>query len=154
MLYNLDQNIETLLVESEGEITETIEKLLTDRDQVEKWLKGVTYAYLNEMARLEAISAELTRINQLKSDTIRKTETLKRSIGRLAGGQKADLGFAKVSFRASEGIEIDHGCEEKLPDEYLVPKWHADKARLKAALKAGVEIEHCRLVERQNVIIK
>lgn len=154
MIYELEEQIENLLALSEGEITTEIEALLVDKEKAEGWLRGATRAYLNEVARLEGIATELARISQLRADTNAKIERLKTTIGKLTGGEKADLGFAKVSFRASEAIEIDPDCEEKLPDEYLVPKWHADKARLKLALKAGAEIPHCRLVSRKSVIIK
>lgn len=154
MIYELEEQIESLLALSEGEITTEIEGLLVDKEKAESWLRGATRAYLNEVARLEGIATELARISQLRADTNARIERLKATIGKLTGGEKADLGFAKVSFRASEAIEIDPDCEEKLPDEYLVPKWHADKNRLKLALKAGAEIPHCRLVSRKSVIIK
>jgi hypothetical protein len=154
MIYELEEQIETLLALTEGEITQEVEKLLESKEAAESWLRAATRAYLNEVARLEGISAELSRITQLRADTNARIERLKGTIGKLTGGEKADLGFAKVSFRSSEAIEIDPDCEEKLPDEYLVPKWHPDKNRLKLALKAGAEIPFCRLVSRKSVIIK
>jgi hypothetical protein len=154
MIYEIEQQIEELLLESDGEITDVVERLLEDKEKAEKWLHGVTRAYLNEVARLEGLSHEIARLNQLKADTAKRIERLKESAGRLTGGQKADLGYAKISFRASEALEIEQGFEEKIPDDYLVPKWYADKQKLKAALKAGAEVPHCKLVQRQNVIIK
>lgn len=154
MLYELDQRIEELLDESEGEITEIIEHLLEDREKAERWLNNVTRAYFNECARLEGITAELSRINTLKSNTAKKIERLKEAAGRLAGGEKRDLGFAQVSYRTSEAIEIEPGCEERIDDSFLVPKWHVDKNKLKLALKNGEEVPYCSLVQRKNVIIK
>lgn len=154
MIYEIEHQIEQLLLESEGEITELIENLLADKDKAERWLHGVTRAYLNEVARLEGLSTELARLNQLKADTTKRIERLKESAGKLTGGHKADLGYAKISFRASEALEIEQGCEERLPDDYLVPRWHADKQKLKTALKQGIEIPFCKLVTRQNVQIR
>lgn len=154
MIYELDKQIEELLLESEGEITELIENLLADKEKAERWLHGVTRAYLNETARLEGISVEIARLNQLKADTAKRIERLKESVGKLTGGEKADLGYARISFRASEAIEIEQGYEERIPDDYLVPRWYPDKQRLKAALKAGADIPHCKLVTRQNIQIR
>ena len=154
MIYELDKQIEELLLESEGEITELIENLLADKEKAERWLHGVTRAYLNETARLEGISVEIARLNQLKADTAKRIERLKESAGKLTGGEKADLGYARISFRASEAIEIEQGYEERIPNDYLVPRWYPDKQRLKAALKAGADIPHCKLVTRQNIQIR
>lgn len=154
MIYELDKQIKELLLESEGEITELIENLLADKEKAERWLHGVTRAYLNETARLEGISVEIARLNQLKADTTKRIERLKESAGKLTGGEKADLGYARISFRASEAIEIEQGYEERIPDDYLVPRWYPDKQRLKAALKAGADIPHCKLVTRQNIQIR
>ena len=154
-IYTIDAEIDAILSENGGELTEEVEALLSSKEAAERWLHNATKKYVNEVARLGALKAERTRIDALKAEREKTLDALERTIGRLLGeGNKADLGFAKLSWRKSEAVEIAAGKEESLPDAYLIPKWVPDKTAIKKDLKAGAEIPFCELVERQNLQIK
>ena len=59
----------------------------------------------------------------------------------------------KVSFRKSETLEIAEGAS--VPAEYLKYKEpEVNKAELKKAIKAGLQIEGVRISENKNIQIK
>jgi len=154
-IYTLDAEIDAILSENGGELTPEVEALLNSKHAAELWLHNATKKYINEAAQLGALKAERARIDALKAERENTLDALERTIGRLIGeGNKADIGFAKLSWRRSEYVEIAAGKEDQLPDAYLIPKWVPDKTQIKADLKQGATIPFCQLVERQNLQIK
>ena len=68
-------------------------------------------------------------------------------------GKKFETARVRLSWRSSESVEVN-GIDA-LPDEYLRFKDpEPDKTKIKAALKAGVELKGCMLVAKQNLQIK
>ena len=68
-------------------------------------------------------------------------------------GEKFETARVRLSWRSSESVE-GSGIDA-LPDEYLRFKDpEPDKTKIKAALKAGVELKGCTLVAKQNLQIK
>ena len=154
-IHEIDAQIDDLLDASEGEITPEVEALLQEQENVEKWIENATKKLLNERASRAALASEKARIAELLSARDRTIDRLESTIARLIGeGNRRDLGFARVSWRRSESVQILDGKEEAIPDAYLIPKWVANKTQIKADLKAGAEIPYCFLVEKQNIQIK
>ncbi len=154
-IHEIDAQIDDLLDASEGEITPEVEALLQEQENIEKWIENATKKLLNERASRAALASEKARIADLLSARDRTIDRLESTIARLIGeGNKRDLGFARVSWRRSESVQILDGKEEAIPDAYLIPKWVANKTQIKADLKAGAEIPYCFLVEKQNIQIK
>lgn len=154
-IHEIDAQIDALLDASEGEITPEVEALVQEQENVEKWIENATKKLLNERASRAALASEKARIAELLSARDRTIDRLESTISRLIGeGNKRDLGFARVSWRRSESVQILDGKEEAIPDAYLIPKWVANKTQIKADLKAGAEIPYCFLVEKQNIQIK
>lgn len=154
-IHEIDAQIDALLDASEGEITPEVETLLQEQENIDKWIENATKKLLNERASRAALASEKARIAELLSARDRTIDRLESTIARLIGeGNKRDLGFARVSWRRSESVQILDGKEEAIPDAYLIPKWVANKTQIKADLKAGAEIPYCFLVEKQNIQIK
>jgi hypothetical protein len=155
MIYELDAKIDAILSATHGDMTDEVEALLLDRDQKMAWLNNATKKLLNERSLVAGLKAERDRVVELIKDREATIERLEATIGRLVGeGQKADLGFAKVSWRKSEAVMIADGAVEKLDDRFIVTSFAVDKKAVKEALKAGEELVGCELVERNNMSIK
>ena len=66
---------------------------------------------------------------------------------------KYDLPEHKITSRRTESVIVDAPAEE-LPAEFARVKVEANKTALKAALKAGEQIDGCTLVERRSWTIR
>ena len=154
-LYALDEAIDNALIVSEGELTPEIEAMIAERDDRERWLSNATKKLLNERAKVIATKAERDRLTELLKEREGLVERLETTIARLVGeGQKADLGFAKISWRKSESVMVADGAVEKLDDRFIVTSFAVDKKAVKEALKAGEELVGCELIERNNMSVK
>ena len=154
-LYQLDDAIENALIISEGELTPEIEAMIEERDDKARWLENATKKLMNEHAKVFATKIERDRLNELLKEREALIERLKTTIAKLLGdGQKADLGFAKLSWRASESVAITDTAINSLPDEFVVASFAPDKKAIKEALKSGVELIGCELVKKSNLQIK
>ena len=146
----LMQNVEAM----EGEITPEIEKQLQIN---ESQLQGKSIAYLSVIkkhtAHAAAIDDEIKRLQALKKRSTTLTDRLKASLldaVKLYG--EIETPFNKFSTRKSENIEVEN--VNALPNEYKTVKVveSADKAAIKAAIKAGKKIEGATL--NQNINLK
>lgn len=151
-LYQIEQEILDCVDLETGEIIDIdrIEKLTMARDQkVENiclWIKNLN-------AEIEALKAEKKAFEQRQKTAENKAESLKRYMTKYLGGASFNTAKVAVSFRRSEQVKIADSV--KLPDKYLRFKEpEVNKTALKAALKAGAQIEGCSIVENQNIQIK
>lgn len=151
-LYQIEQEILDCVDLETGEIIDLdrIEELEMARDQkVENiclWIKNLN-------AEVEALKAEKKSFEERQKKAENKAESLKRYMTSYLGGRSFSTSKVAVSFRKSEKVEIAEGT--LLPDEYLRFKEpEVNKTELKKALKNGVEVFGCCLVESQNIQIK
>ena len=82
-----------------------------------------------------------------------KAESIKNYIAYILAGDKFKTDRVTVSYRKSEQVE----CLDKslVDDDYLRFKEpELDKTKIKKALKEGIKVGGCMLVERQNMNIK
>jgi hypothetical protein len=152
------QQIEDQLMENGGEVTPELETAL-QISQTELSDKAGNYIslILKNEADAEIIDAEIKRLTALKKSRQNIAHQLKE---RLSGAMqyfeisKIQLPFAVISLRQSESVEVDDPL--KLPVEYQRVKTtvEADKATLKAALKAGEQVWGASLKTNQNLQIK
>lgn len=155
MIHEIETQIDEMLTARGGELTPEIEALITAKEDAERWLKNAVKKLINERAQLEGVKAEARRVRELQSERERTIEGLESTIRKLLGeGNKSDLGFAKLSWRRSEALQVADGAEDKLPDRFIVASFSVDKKAVKEAIKAGEELWGCELVERNNLQVK
>lgn len=155
MIHKIEAQIDELLTASGGELTPEIEALIGEKEDRERWLENATKRLINERAHLEGVKAEAKRVRDLQAERERTIEGLENTIRKLLGeGNKSDLGFAKLSWRRSEALQVAEGAEDKLPDRFIIASFSVDKKAVKEALKAGEELWGCELVERNNLQVK
>lgn len=83
----------------------------------------------------------------------RQIANKKQYLGRFLGGQKFETARVKMTFRKSESLEV--ADDAIIPAEFYKQKDpELNKADLKKAVKAGLEIDGVSIVEKQNLQIK
>ena len=164
-LYEIDQSIEDVLNSltdpETGEIieTESLDALLLEREQK---IESVVLYYKDVAAEIGAVGNEIVVLEERLKRLKKTSEGLKTYISKALEGQKFSTAKCDVSFRKSEAVEVDdefvewasdvdnfalHFIKRKITDT-------PDKAAIKQYLKDGGTLEHCHLVEKQNLTIK
>lgn len=152
-LYEIDQSILECIDQETGELIdpERLEGLFMERnlkiENVVLWVK-------NLLSDAEAIKAEKDALADREAKCRKKADSLKKWLGQVLEGQKFNTARCDVSFRRSEKVEVDD--VNSIPEELVVVTvtQSPDKNAIKKLLKAGQEINGCRLVENQNIQIK
>lgn len=156
-LYELSQALEGFEYEFDEETGEflnadELDKLVADRD--EKILNCIFFM-LNRQAEAEALKNEKLKLGKRQAQAEKSVESMKRYISNCLGGLpwKSHDGVHKVSYRKSEVVTVPDNVFE-IDDEYLTyaePK--PNKDAIKKAIKAGIEVKGCELVEKKNIQI-
>ena len=160
-IYQIEQSYNQLaeeLLDNGGELTpELSEKLAITEEQLQN--KSVAYSFVIKQmdADIDTIDAEIKRLQNAKKQREKASEYLKERIKhamQLFSVNEIKTPLVKINFRKSETVEVDD--VNKLPAPYKVVKVteQADKAAIKAALKDGVELPGCSIVEHRNLQIK
>lgn len=151
-LFEIDQEIMSCIDEESGELLdeEKFEELQIARDvKIENlgcWIKNLE-------AEAAALKAEEQAFNERRKSVERQIANKKQYLGKFLGGQKFETARVKMTFRKSETLEIAEGVT--VPEEFLKYKEpEINKADLKKAVKAGLEIDGVSIVEKQNLQIK
>lgn len=138
------------------ETGELIDPERLDRLQMEREakLEGVACWIKNLLSDANAIKAEKEALAEREAKCRKKAEQLKGYLAYALGGEKFSTAKCAVSFRKSESVEVEDLT--LVPAELLRVKnsYEADKTAIKAAIKAGQEINGCRLVEKISAQIK
>lgn len=105
----------------------------------------------------EKIRREIDRLTALKKHVDREQTRVKDYLAtacEMTGTKQLSGVYASISFRKSEQTIIDD--ENILPKDFLVEKvtYSPDKAKIKAAIKAGQEVQGARLQVKQNIQIR
>ena len=156
-LYELSQALEGFEYEFDEETGEflnadELDKLVADRD--EKVLNCIFYM-LNKQAEAEALKNEKMKLGKRQAQAEKSVESMKKYISSCLGGMpwKSDDGVHKVSYRKSEVVTVPENVFD-LDDEYLNYKEPTpNKEAIKKAIKSGIEIDGCELIEKKNVQI-
>lgn len=103
------------------------------------------------------IDAEIKRLQALKKRVDREQERVKDYLAQaceMTGTKQINGIYANISFRKSEQTIIDD--ESALPKEYVIEKvtYSPDKTKIKAAIKAGQEVQGAHIEIKQNIQIK
>lgn len=152
-LYEIDQAILGCIDPETGEIidAEMLDSLQMERDAK---IENVVCWYKNLLSDAEAIKAEKTALAEREAKCRAKAEKLKAWLVEALGGQAFTTAKCAVSFRRSESVEVFKKAD--IPAEFLREKteYEPDKDLIKAAIKDGVVVNGCRLVEKQNAQIR
>lgn len=149
----LDELLET--ANEDGEVDLDISKQLEEIHGAftEKAISVATvYRSLEQEA--ERYRAEEKRLAEIRRKLERHAEAVKSYLARECintGVEKIGGVSANISFRTSEKTVIDN--EAEIPDEYWRVKREPDLAAIKAAIKAGKEIEGAHLQTCKNIQI-
>lgn len=105
----------------------------------------------------EKIRREIERLTALKKHVDREQTRVKDYLAQaceMTGTERLSGVYASISFRKSEQTIIED--ESLLPMEYMIEKvtYTPDKAKIKAAIKAGQEVQGARVQVKQNIQIK
>jgi len=160
-IYQIEQSYNQLaeeLLDNGGELTpELSEKLAITEEQLQN--KSVAYSFVIKQmdADIDTIDAEIKRLQNAKKQREKASEYLKERIKHameLFNIDEIKTPLVKINFRKSETVEVDD--VNKLPAPYKVVKVteQADKAAIKAAIKDGVELPGCSIVEHRNLQIR
>ena len=152
-LYEIDQAILECVDFESGEIIdqERLDNLMMERstkiESVALWVKNLESDAVAYKAEKEAFA-------QREKQASDKAKRLKEWLARVCEGEKFSTAKCAVSFRTSESVEIAEGAT--IPEKYIRTKTveEPDKTAIKAALKAGEEIDGCKLATKLNTNIK
>lgn len=157
-LYEINQEIENLIDEETGEITD-LEKFNQLQETKEQKFENVSLYVKNTESDINAIKEEISNLQaRLKAKT-KRAEGLKWWLSKAMldnNIKKIDTPKAKISFRNSKQVIIDD--EEAFKKEHpelfstkttVVP----NKTKIKEWLKDNIS-ENCHLEEKQNLQIK
>lgn len=156
-LYELSQALENFEYEFDEETGEflnadELDSLVADRD--EKILNCILFM-LNTQAEAEALKNEKLKLGKRQAQKERSFESMKRYVSNCLGGLpwKSHDGVHKVGYRKSEVVTVPDNVFE-IDDEYLTYKEPTpNKEAIKMALKSGIKVKGCELVEKKNIQI-
>ena len=150
-LYEIDAAIMACSDMETGEIIDTSKLEEVEMERIQK-IENVALLYKNTISEMKAYKTE-------KDSFARKEMAARKLADRLEGYLQDALGDRRfkttrvsISYRRSESVE----CEnlDAVPKDYLVMAPSLDKTAVKQALKEGIEVPGCGLLEKQNIQIR
>lgn len=144
--------------EETGELDIDISKEL-EQVEGEFTAKAVAVATVYRKLKLDSseLDGEIKRLKAIKDRIDKQSDRVKEYLSMACesvGITNISGIYANISFRKSEETVIDN--QDLLPAEYIVEKttYSPDKVKIKAALKAGKEVQGAHIEEKQNIQIK
>lgn len=152
-LYQIDREIMACVDAETGEIID-FERLSELQMEREAKVEGVALYIKNLQADALAYKAEKDAFAYREQQAQKKVDGLKKWLATALDGQKFSTAKCAISFRRSEQVDIPD--ESKVPAIYMkeVVASKPDKVAIKNAIKAGLTVEGCSLVENLNTQIK
>ena len=148
---------EQRMVDTEtGEILD-VDQYLALAEALDAKLENLALYIKNQRAEADMIKAEADKLTKRAKAKANEAERCSEYLSGFMANhydlKKFETARVRLSWRSSEYVEVN-GIDA-LPDEYLRFKDpEPDKTKIKAALKAGVELKGCTLVANQNLQIK
>ena len=160
-LYHIQQEYQLVLSELDeldGEVTPELEQRLMIAEH-EMQEKSSNYALVihDYTSRIDAIDAQIERLEKLKSSYKSKSEVLKSNIKNAMlhfGIDKIEHDLVKLSFRKSESVEVEN--QDLIPKEFIKEKisYSPDKTAIKEAIENGMEVPGAEIVENQSLYVR
>lgn len=151
-LYEIDEAILSCIDPESGEIidAEKLDALQIERDEklenVALWIKDLT-------AEAEALKAEKQAFAERQKAAETKAESLKKWLSDALAGEKFKTTKVAVSFRKTQSVQVSDIWE--LEEKFVkVPEPTADKAAIKAAIKAGEDVKGATLIDSISISVK
>lgn len=154
-LYELVKEIENFDLQIDEETGELLNIDELDALQLEKDAKveNICLWIKNLKSDAEAYRTEKKAFEQKIRAAENKAAKLTAYVDYILAGNKFKSSKVSVSYRKSEQIE----CADLLDvdvDYLRYKEPELDKKKIKEAIKAGIEVKGCQLVERQNLQIR
>lgn len=154
-LYDLVREIEDFEFEIDEETGEILNANDLDNLELEKneKIEQLCLYIKNLKSDAAAYKAEKDSFAKKQKAAENKAESIKNYIAYILAGENFKTDRVTVSYRRSEQVE----CPDMslVDDDYLRFKEpDLDKTKIKKALKDGIKVGGCMLVERQNMQIK
>lgn len=145
------RNFQFEIDEETGEIlnADELDKLELARDEK---IENICLMIKNLKADATAYKAEKDSFAEKEKRAKNEADRLADYLQRMLDGETFKSTRASVTYRKSEAVECDM---ELVPDDYLRYKEpEPDKAKIKKAIKSGIEVDGCHLVENISMQIK
>jgi len=159
------KDIENLLIESEGEVTDELnERLNINRDEYEYKMEAFAKIRANLLGDVEGLTAEIIRLDKLrdaKQKSVERLEAMMQYALTHLGTQdkkgvfRLETPLFKFSTRRSEKVVIQN--EDMIADTYkrVIPaKFEVDKKAIKEALSKNEPVTGAELITNYNLQIK
>lgn len=165
-IYEINYDIENLLdscIDPEtGEFLAVNYEAQLELLQMEKEQKiENVMLYVKELETfMEDCDKEIKRIRSEKESAAKHSASIIGWLAYVLGGEKFQTPRVKGTFRKSESVEVDEDFCQYAYDigryEFLNRKETvtADKEKIKTFLKNGGELEHCKLVQKNNLTVR
>ena len=151
-LYEFDEQLLSLIDDETGEIADydLFEQLEMDK---EKKIEGIFLAIKNFRSDAKQMKEEEDNLKERRRVLENKAENMSRFIEGYLNGEKFSTPRVSVSYRKSTSVQVDDLT--KIPEFYLRMKEpEVDKTKVKDAIKNGLTVNGCQLVEKTSMIIK
>ena len=150
-LYEINQNIMSLIDEETGEITDIVafEALLGAKEEK---LENIIKLYKNATADSTALKAEADAFTKRAKAAAALADRMKAMLEAELDGNTFECTTGKVSLRKSKALIVDD--ERRIPEQYQKIAFSVDKAALKKAIENGENIAGAHIEVRQNVQVK
>lgn len=160
-IYQIEQSYNQLaeeLIDNGGELTPELETALAiTEEQLQN--KSVAYSFVIKQmdADIDTIDAEIKRLQAAKKQREKASEYLKERIKHameLFSIEEIKTPLVKINFRKSETVEVENVNELTSAYKTIKIVETADKAAIKSAIKNGIVVPGCSIVEHRNLQIK
>lgn len=150
-LYEIEEEIMECIDEETGEVVdiEKLDQLFMERD---KKIENIALWIKNLRADAAAYKAEKESFEKKRKAAENKANSLSNYLMGFLNGEKFQNSKVTISYRKSEELEITSG--ENIPFEYIKYTPEVKKAELKKAIKEGLEVEGCKVLEKNNIQVK
>lgn len=147
--YLVDNCVDTETGEILPDVADEINELAIDKERKIEYL-----ALLKKECEYEseALADEIKILQARKKITENKCVWIKSYLSSVLNGESFKTPRVIITWRKSERVKIEN--ENLLPHEYYKYKESVDLEKIKAALKAGISIDGCKIVEYKNIQVK
>lgn len=153
-LYEIDVAMLECVDEETGEIID-IEKLGALEMERDAKISNIACWIKELKAEANAVKTEKMNLEKRQKACINKAEQLTSYLGYILNGQKFKDGRCSISYRKSTSVDVAKDIDlQKVPECYLKIERELKVSEIKEALKNGIEVDGCSLVEKQNIQIR
>jgi len=167
-IFEIDESIRQALdrmteeMEETGCVSDEMALELSSLNEArEKKIEGLALYFKEAQAEADAIKEEAKKLAERARTAQNKADYLKGYLSRILFNPEAEkqdkfeTSRVRVSFRKSESVDVDDDWQ-KIDENFVIVKTdhQIDKAGIKEALKAGIEVKGASLKTNYNIQIK